>query len=133
MTSGVRAGRNSHKPHGSVLYYRMAISNSRGFIRRVVDHMTDEVVIVLSGGGTYEFKELFKLVYAGLKEKNAVSGGEEMLRLRCYEKLQGLASRGLVEKKLKTYRGLKGLDQASSVHQLARSASAITARVASAG
>ena len=111
----------------------MAIPIKKGFVRRVVDHVTDEVVNALSGGETYEFKELFKLVYARLKEKNAVSGGEEMLRLRCYEKLQSLASRGLVEKKLKTYRGLKGLDQASSVHQLARSAAAITARVASAG
>jgi hypothetical protein len=109
----------------------MAISNGKGFIRRVTDHMTDELVIALSGGATYEFKELFKLVYAGLKEKNAVSGGEEMLRLRCYEKLQSLTRRGLAEKKLKSYRGLKGIEQASSVHQLARSAAAISARAAS--
>ena len=110
----------------------MAISHSRGFIRRVTDHMTDEVVLALSGGETYEFKELFKVVYEGLKAKNAVSGGEEMLRLRCYEKLQTLTSRGLVEKRLKNYRGLKGLDKASSVHQLAKSAAAISARVSSA-
>lgn len=111
----------------------MAFPSNKGFIRRAVDHVTDELVCALAGGSSYEFKELFKVVYAGLKLKNAVSGGEEMLRLRCYEKLQNLTSRGLVEKKLKGYRGLKGLEQASSVHQLAKSAAAISARVAAAG
>jgi hypothetical protein len=53
-----------------------------------------------------------------------------MLRLRCYEKLQNLTSRGLVERKLKSYRGLKGLDQASSVHTIARADAALSARIA---
>ena len=68
------------------------------FTRRVPDHVTDELVNVLSPGDTLEFNELFKLVYANLKVKNAVSGGEEMLRLRSYEKLQGLVNRGLCAK-----------------------------------
>ena len=111
----------------------MAFPSNKGFIRRVADHVTDELVSALSGGSTYEFKELFKVVFAGLKLKNAVSGGEEMLRLRCYEKLQNLTSRGLVEKKLKSYRGLKGIEQASSVHQLARADAAISARATAVG
>ena len=33
-----------------------------------------------------------------LRERNAASGGEEMLRLRAYEKLQGLVSQGAVNR-----------------------------------
>ena len=43
-----------------------------------------------------------------------MSGGEEMLRLRAYEKLQNLVTRGLVEKIGKEYRGLVRLHEASS-------------------
>lgn len=110
----------------------MASVRKANFSRRVADHVTDELVNVLSNGKTYEFKELFTMVFEGLKLKNAVSGGEEMLRLRTYEKLQSLAGRGLVQKAGKTYRGLKGLDQASSVHQLARMDAAVAARANSA-
>jgi hypothetical protein len=74
------------------------------FSRRVPDHVTDELVNVLSKPETYEFNTLFGLVYDNLKLKNAVSGGEEMLRLRSYEKLQNLVSRGLCAKVAKTYR-----------------------------
>jgi hypothetical protein len=96
--------------------------------RRAVDHVTDELVAILSGGETIEFKPLFLMVYQGLKLRNAVSGGEEMLRLRCYEKLLSLAGRGFVLKSGKSYRGLKGLEQASSAHQIARVDAAIAAR-----
>lgn len=95
----------------------MAIARKKQFSRRVADHVTDELVSVLSGGETYEFKTLFLKVFEGLKVKNAVSGGEEMLRLRCYEKLQSLAGRGLVQKAGKTYRGLSGIEQVSSLYQ----------------
>ena len=98
--------------------------------RRAVDHVTDELVTILSGGETIEFKPLFLMVYQGLKLRNAVSGGEEMLRLRCYEKLLSLAGRGFVLKSGKSYRGLKGLEQASSAHQIARVDAAIAARAA---
>ena len=103
------------------------------FSRRVVDYVTDELVAVLSGGELIEFKELFRRVYQGLKAKNAVSGGEEMLRLRCYEKLLKLTGSGLVKKTEKSYRGLKGLEQASSVHQIARVNAAVAARAKAAG
>ncbi len=100
------------------------------FMRRSVDHVTDELVTALSDGEVIEFKPLFLKVYEGLKRKKAVSGGEEMLRLRCYEKLQKLSSRCLVKKVGKNYHGLKGLDQESSVHQIARAEAAIAARAA---
>jgi hypothetical protein len=87
------------------------------FSRRIPDHVTDELVNVLSIPKVYEFNELFGLVYENLKKRNAVSGGEEMLRLRAYEKLQNLVGRNLVEKVMKTYRGLAGIKSAASVNQ----------------
>ncbi len=108
----------------------MATVRKTRFSRRVPDHVTDELVNVLSDGKTFEFNVLFGLVYENLKLKNAVSGGEEMLRLRSYEKLQNLVGRGLVEKKLKSYRGLKGLEQASSAFTLARAEAAAAAAAA---
>jgi len=108
----------------------MAIQRRSTFSRRLVDHVTDELVVALRGGEEYEFKALFLRVYAGLKLKNAVSGGEEMLRLRCYEKLQKLSSRNLVKKTGKNYCGLKGLEQASSIHQIAHAEAAVAARAA---
>src|SRR3954466_7830789 len=109
----------------------MANTRRTRFTRRIVDHVTDGLVSVLSDGVSYEFKALFTKVYEGLKLKNAVSGGEEMLRLRCYEKLQKLTSRGLVEKKLKNYRGLKGLEEATSIHAFARIDASIAAAAGS--
>jgi hypothetical protein len=105
----------------------MATTRKTRFSRRVPDHVTDELVNVLSKGKTHEFNELFGLVYDNLKLKNAVSGGEEMLRLRSYEKLQGLVGRGLVVKAARTYRGLPGVEQAASAVALARAAAAPTA------
>ncbi|MGI8602813.1 MAG: hypothetical protein ACR2OZ_07405 [Verrucomicrobiales bacterium] len=87
------------------------------FSRRIPDHVTDELVNVLSKPRIFEFNQLFGLVYENLKKRNAVSGGEEMLRLRAYEKLQNLVSRSLVEKVSKTYRGLAGIQSASSANQ----------------
>ena len=108
----------------------MATASKTRFSRRVTDHVTDELVNVLSNSETYEFKVLFMKVYDGLKLKNAVSGGEEMLRLRCYEKLQGLTNRGLVRKTGKSYLGLKGLEQASRVFQFAKMDAAAAAAAA---
>ena len=55
---------------------------------------------------SFEFKDLFDKVYERLKARNAASGGEEMLRLRAYEKLQNLVSRGMVKKDVKKYKGI---------------------------
>ncbi len=110
----------------------MTFPRKASFSRRVADHVTDELVNVLADGTKYEFKQLFLAVYEGLKVKKAVSGGEEMLRLRCYEKLQNLSNRGLVQKSGKSYAGLKGIEQASSIHRLARADAAVAARAAAA-
>ncbi len=90
------------------------MSNARRsrFSRRIPDHVTDELVTVLSDKQTFGFNDLFEVVYENLKARNAVSGGEEMLRLRAYEKLQNLVTRGMVEKNGKQYRGLDNLQEA---------------------
>ena len=61
---------------------------------------------MLSSKTSFEFKALFSVVHANLKLRNAASGGEEMLRLRAYEKLQNLVQAGLVKKVGKEYRGV---------------------------
>ena len=59
---------------------------------------------------TYEFKPLFDIVLTTLRARNAASGGEEMLRLRAYEKLQSLVSQGAVNRTVngtvKKYKGV---------------------------
>jgi|GEM_PF-4355476 len=70
------------------------------------DHLIEVLSAALSMDVWYEFKPLFLQVYAGLRERNAVGGGEEMLRLRTYEKLQNLVGHGFVEKNGKQYRGI---------------------------
>ena len=93
----------------------MATTKRTRFSRRLPDHVTDEIVNVLGGNDKlFGFNELFEDVYERLKERNAVSGGEEMLRLRAYEKLQNLVTRGLVEKDGKEYRGLDRIEEAHS-------------------
>ena len=76
---------------------RSAIS----FTRRAPDNLTEELVAVLSSKASFEFKPLFEIMLLNLRERNAASGGEEMLRLRAYEKLQGLVSQGAVKRTVK--------------------------------
>jgi len=76
------------------------------FSRRLPDLVTEELVNVLTSKNTFEFKELFDVVHENLRARNAASGGEEMLRLRAYEKLQNLVNRGAVKKTLKKYKGV---------------------------
>ena len=66
----------------------------------------------LSKKTSFEFKQLFDVVHERLRARNAASGGEEMLRLRAYEKLQNLVSRGMVKKTGKKYKGLASLSKA---------------------
>src|SRR3954449_6873809 len=84
----------------------MSIPKKTAFSRRLPDLVTEELAAVLSSRSTYEFKELFELVHERLRARNAASGGEEMLRLRAYEKLQNLVSRGMVKKDVKKYKGI---------------------------
>src|SRR5258708_5820906 len=79
------------------------------FTRRMPDHVTEELVAVLSSRASFEFKPLFDLILLNLRERNAASGGEEMLRVRVFEKLQGLVGQGAVNRKgtgtTKKYKG----------------------------
>src|SRR6186997_1328234 len=77
-----------------------------GFSRRGPDRVAEELASVLTEKQSFEFKALFLIVHANLKASNAASGGEEMLRLRAYEKLQNLVQAGIVKKTGKEYRGV---------------------------
>jgi len=85
---------------------RSAIS----FTRRGPDNITEELIAVLSSKASFEFKPLFEIMLLNLRERNAASGGEEMLRLRAYEKLQGIANQGAVKRTVtgitKKYKGI---------------------------
>ena len=74
------------------------------------DNITEELIAVLSSKACFEFKPLFEIILLNLRERNAASGGEEMLRLRAYEKLQGLVSQGAVNRTVtrgtKKYKGV---------------------------
>jgi len=98
-----------------------------GFSRRGPDHVAEELATVLSKKTAYEFKELFLLVHANLRARNAASGGEEMLRLRAYEKLQNLVSAGVVKKTGSKYRGV-----ASAIVKFFEAAAEINAKFSAA-
>lgn len=80
------------------------------FTRRAPDNISEELVAVLSSRASFEFKALFDIIFSNLRERNAASGGEEMLRLRTYEKLQGLVNQGAVTRTVngvtKKYKGV---------------------------
>src|SRR4051794_35014823 len=88
----------------------MSKPSGASFKRRAPDNLTEELVAVLSSNASFEFKPLFDLLLVNLRERNAASGGEEMLRLRAYEKLQGLVSQGAVNRTVngasKKYKGV---------------------------
>src|ERR1700746_3105590 len=88
----------------------MSKAITASFSRRMPDNVTEELVAVLSSRASFEFKPLFDIVIAKLRERNAASGGEEMLRLRVYEKLQGLVNQGAVDRTVngltKKYKGV---------------------------
>ena len=68
------------------------------FSRRAPDNITEELVAVLSSKASFEFRPLFDIVLSDLRKRNLASGGDEMLRLRVYEKLQGLVVQGAVSR-----------------------------------
>jgi hypothetical protein len=81
----------------------MSKRSAFSFTRRAPDNITEELIAVLSSKAAFEFKPLFEIMLFNLRERNAASGGEEMLRLRTYEKLQGLVNKGAVNR---TVRGI---------------------------
>ena len=83
----------------------MQMKTTYGFSRRGPDRVAEELAAVLSKKASFEFKALFDIVHTNLRERNAAGGGEEMLRLRAYEKLQNLVRAGIVKKTGKEYRG----------------------------
>ncbi len=88
----------------------MSKPSGASFSRRAPDIITEELVALLSSKASFEFKPLFEILMLNLRERKAASGGEEMLRLRSYEKLQGLVSQGAVNRKVvgttKKYKGV---------------------------
>ena len=94
----------------------MAHKHNGRFSRRGPDIVTEELAKALFDKPALEFKPLFAVVYAGLQARDGTSGGEEMMRLRVYEKLQGFVNKGLVTKTItagvKAYLGLPSLSAA---------------------
>ena len=88
----------------------MSKPSGASFLRRMPDNITEELVAVLSCRRTFEFKPLFEIILFNLRERNAASGGEEMLRLRAYEKLRSLVDQGAVNRTVngttKKYKGV---------------------------
>ncbi len=99
----------------------MAKPSGASFTRRAPDNITEELVAVLSSKASFEFKALFDIIFFNLRERNAASGGEEMLRLRAYEKLQSLIGQGAVKKTVtgivKKYKGVAAPLSALSAEQ----------------
>jgi predicted transcriptional regulator len=83
------------------------MNSNFNFARRAPASITEELVAVLSGPKSYEFKALFLVIQAALRARNAISGGEEMLRSRAYDKLQNLVKHGQVKKTAKQYKGVR--------------------------
>ena len=100
------------------------MKKAHSFKRRGPDLVTTELASVLSADVWYEFKPLFLVIHSNLRARKAASGGEEMLRLRTYEKLQGLVLQGSVEKNGKSYRGnasaLAGLMETAAAEEAGR-------------
>ena len=91
----------------------MATPFSGNSSRRGPDIITEELVAVLLKSTSFEFKPLFDIIHENLRARRKVSGGEEMMRLRAYEKLQSLVSQGMVTKTItkagKYYKGSASL------------------------
>jgi hypothetical protein len=83
----------------------MTGNKNNTFSRRLPDVLTKELIFVLSEKISYEFKPLFEVVYDNLRRRNAAHGGEELLRLRAYERLHDLVSSGAVKKNGKLFTG----------------------------
>ena len=76
----------------------MSQTYSHSFSRKGPDVLSEEMAVVMCGKSPFEFKALFTTVYANLRARKLANGGEEMLRLRVYEKLQNFVSNGMVTK-----------------------------------
>jgi hypothetical protein len=82
------------------------MKSNYAYSRRGPDRVAEELATVLSAKISFEFNPLFMKVHANLKARQAAGCGEEMLRLRVYEKLQNLVQAGMVKRTGKEYRGV---------------------------
>ncbi len=103
----------------------MAIQKKNAFSRRLPDLVTEELVAALTQKSSFEFKQLFDIIHGNLRARNAASGGEEMLRLRLYEKLQNLVQRGMVKKTGKKYKGVPAAIAAAASAEAAAAAALV--------
>lgn len=71
--------------------------------RKAPDLVTNELIVILHQAGMLEFNDIFQRTVIVMKEKHMSLGGEEILRLRIYEKLQSLVSSGGLIKKGREY------------------------------
>ena len=113
------------------------MKRSHGFSRRAPDRVAEELASVLSKNAAFEFKPLFEIIHTNLRARNAASGGEEMLRLRTYERLQKFVQAGVVKKTGKEYRGVPAavatfLASSAELNATFAAANAAKARVATA-
>ena len=87
-----------------LLFREMREGNSSRQARQGSDSVMEELLLCLSDcQEVLYFQDIFYIVYAGLKERNAATGGEEMMKLRIYEKLQILVSNAALKKIGKEY------------------------------
>jgi hypothetical protein len=82
------------------------INKRKSHFRPAQDFVSEEMVTALLKKTSYDFNELFEVIHARLRVRNATGSGKEMLRLRIYEKLQILVAQGLVKKDSKVYSGV---------------------------
>lgn len=75
----------------------------QGSSRKSPDLVTDELIDIMQNAGVLEFNEIFLQMLSTMKEKKMPMSGEEILRLRIYDKLQNLVSAGGLMKKGKVY------------------------------
>jgi hypothetical protein len=75
----------------------MSLIRRGTFARKTFDVVTKEsIIILLKQKKGLTFPDFFVLLFARLKECGAASGGEEMIRLRAYDKIQELQASGYV-------------------------------------
>lgn len=83
--------------------------------RRVSDQIREEIIDALLGAEMLEFNHIFMCVVDSLKKKGLATGGEEILKLRIYEKLQTLVALGALKKKGKEYTELPKLGEVRGI------------------
>ena len=106
LVNGINKSRD--QPFRALHGAGLCIMNKRkGHFRPTQDFVSEEMVTALLKKTSYDFNELFEVVHARLRARNATGSGKEMLRLRIYEKLHILVAQGLVKKDGKIYTAVR--------------------------